>query len=412
MPKYHYKAREENGKLIHGEMAAASADEIARRLRRTGCMPTQIEEASPDGAAEVSVQSVSLFNLDRYQPLGTVTMIMFTVRLANMIDAGIPLLRSLDISIRQTSQVRLREALEGVRRAVSAGSSLSEAMSRYPRIFSSLFVNIVKSGEISGNLKLVLRRYAFYLENQEEIRQKIKNAMFYPLILLCAAAVIFAVMVVFIIPKFIDIFSAAGVDLPLPTVVLYRVGMALNKYWYLFGFMLIGAIMFLKGYARTSGGNALFSSLQLRVPVFGGLIQKILLARFCRSLATLLQSGVSMLESLTITRNATGNTVIAGIIQDARQSIEKGNMLAAALERHKGIPEDVRHMIQVGEETGKLGDMLDKIADFYDTAVDHSIKRLLLMIEPVMIVIMGCVTGFIMASMMLPLFDMVKTIHR
>ncbi|MCA9394839.1 MAG: type II secretion system F family protein [Candidatus Omnitrophica bacterium] len=412
MPKYLYKAREENGRLIHGEMAAASADELARKLRNAGCMPTHITPVADNESADDGRRGGSLFDLDRYRPVSAVQMIMFTVRLSNMIDAGIPLLRCLDISVRQTANPRLAKALEGVRRAVSGGSSFSDALACLPGIFSALFISIIKSGEVSGNLKLVLHRYAVYLENQEDIRQKIKNATFYPMILLCAAAIIFSVMIIFIIPKFIAIFTESGVPLPLPTQLLYQLGTAINKYWYLFGIILIGVIMFLKGYVRTGVGRAHVSRIQLRLPVVGDLANKIMLARFCRSLATLLQSGVSMLESLTITHDATGNTVMAAMIRDARRSIEKGEMLATAFARHKGIPEDVRHMIAVGEETGKLGAMLDKIADFYDAGIDHAIKRLLLLIEPVLIVIMGGVTGLIMASMILPLFDMVKTIQR
>lgn len=410
MPKFHYKAREENGKLIYGEMAASSADDLARRLRSAGCMPTHIEPAAEKGPGESG--GAGWLDLDSYRPISAVQMIMFTIRLSNMIDAGIPLLRCLDISIRQTAHPRLAKALEGVRRAVSGGSSFSDALSGYPKIFSALFVNIVKSGEVSGNLKLVLHRYAVYLENQEDIRQKIKNATFYPTILLCAAAIVFSVMVIFIIPKFIDIFTEAGVPLPLPTRLLYELGTAINKYWYLFGIMLFGVIIFTKGYSRTATGRGHISRIQLRLPVIGDLAQKLMIARFCRSLATLLQSGVSMLESLTIAHDATTNTMMAGMIRDARRSIEKGEMLATAFAQHKSIPEDMRHMIAVGEETGKLGAMLDKIADFYDTGIDHAIKRLLLLIEPVLIIIMGAVTGVIMASMILPLFDMVKTIQR
>ncbi|MBZ0167207.1 MAG: type II secretion system F family protein, partial [Candidatus Omnitrophica bacterium] len=221
MRNYIYRAREESGKLVSGEMTALNEDELARKLRGVGCMPTSIQEvASRTSPADARMPGPHL-DLTRWRRIDPVQMIMFTIRLSSMIDGGIPLLRGLDISIRQTENLRLKRSLEGVFKGISGGLPFSEALARFPRTFSPLFINIVKSGEVSGNLKLVLSRYAQYLEQQEEIRQKIKNATFYPAVLLCVAMGIFLFMVTFIIPKFIDIFAKAGVELPLPTFVLY-----------------------------------------------------------------------------------------------------------------------------------------------------------------------------------------------
>ena len=329
-----------------------------------------------------------------------------------MLEAGVPILTSLNTLSKQVKNVRFQKIIRDLHELIAAGSSFSEALAKYPHVFPSLFINMVKSGEVSGTLSITLNRYAIFIEHQEDIRQKIRNAIFYPTILLFVSFIVIIIIVSFVIPKFMEIFVRENVDIPLPTLILHSIGVGFRKYWYMVIFVLASLVYAVSIYINTKHGRKWFDGIKLKVPVIGSLIYKTLISRFCRTLGALLKSGVSMLYSLSITRDTIGNVILAKVIDNTRRSVEEGQSVAEPLLKSGKIPLDVIQMISVGEQTGKLHEMLDKIADFYDRSTEHSIKKLLTLIEPVLIIIMGGLAGFIMASMLLPLFDMVKTIQR
>jgi type IV pilus assembly protein PilC len=338
--------------------------------------------------------------------------IMFSVQLANMIDAGLTLINSLQIIADQIENKKLKEVVEEVKRAVEGGSSFSEALAKHPKVFSGLYVDMVKAGETSGRLNTVLNRLAVYVEQQEDLRQQVKNALFYPMILVVVGLAVVVMIVSFVLPKFVEIFRKADVPLPLPTQILHSFGMGLIHFWYVY--LLVGwlAVMAVNMYARTSKGGFQVDRLKLRLPVTGPLVRKLIISRFSRTLATLVDSGVPILQSLDVVRGVVANKIIGDVILKARNSVEQGERIEKELRKSGEFPPDMVQMIAVGEETGKLGPMLTKIAGFYDSAVGYSLKKLIALIEPAFIIVLGMLVGLIMASMLLPMFDMIKTVNR
>ncbi|MCK4881793.1 MAG: type II secretion system F family protein [Candidatus Omnitrophica bacterium] len=402
MTNYLYKARDGEGKAVTGAMESASAEKLAEKLRDLGYMPTQIKEALPN----VDLDQFS----QRFAKIKPEDIIMFNVQLANMIDAGLTLINSLNIICRQIENKKLREVVEEVKRAVEGGSTFSDALANHPKVFSKLFVDMVRAGETSGKLNVVLNRLAHYVEQQEDLRQQVKNALFYPAILVIAGIAVVVLIVSFVMPKFVEVFTRAGVPLPLPTQVFYALGLGLTNYWYLIIFIAWLAFMGIRMYARTKRGGYQFDRLKLNLPVIGPLVRKLIISRFSRTLATLVDSGVPILHSLDIVREVVGNRIISDVVKDVRDSVEEGERIAKELKKSGEFPQDMVQMISVGEETGKLGHMLNKISGFYDNAVGYSLKKLIALIEPLFIIVLGILVGFIMASMLLPMFDMIKTI--
>jgi len=404
MPNYSYKARDGAGKAVTGNMESPSEEKLAEKLRAMGYMPTQIKEAAPE-------LDLNRFG-ERFKRIRPEDLIMFSVQLANMIDAGLTLIKSLDTISRQIENKKLRDTVSEVKREVEGGSSFSGALAKHPKVFSKLFVDMVNAGETSGKLNEVLNRLAIYAEQQEDLRQQVKNALFYPMILAIAGTAVVILIVSFVMPQFVVIFNKAGVPLPLPTQIFYSFGVALKKFWYLIiltGWLAVAAV---KMYGRTNTGRIQVDRLKLNLPVTGPLARKIIISRLSRTLATLVDSGVPILQSLDIVQGVVSNQVIGDIILKARKSVEEGERIEVELKKSGEFPPDMIQMIAVGEETGKLGPMLTKIAGFYDSAIGYSLKKLIALIEPLFIIILGILVGFIMASMLLPMFDMIKTIHR
>ncbi len=404
MPNYLYRARDHEGRPVTGAMESISAEKLAEKLRELGYMPTQIKEALPN----VDLDHFS----KRFQRIKPEDLILFNVQLANMIDAGLTLINSLQIIHRQIENRKLRVVIEEVKRAVEGGSTFSDALSHHPKVFSKLFVDMVRAGETSGRLNAVLNRLANYVEQQEDLRQQVKNALFYPMILVIAGIAVVVMIVSFVMPKFIEVFNRAEVALPLPTQIFNAFGLAITHYWYVIIFIVWLAVMGIKMYARTQRGRWRLDRLKLDLPVVGSLVRKLIISRFSRTLATLVDSGVPILQSLDIVRDVVGNKVIAEVVKNVHNSVEEGEPIAKELKKSGEFPLDMVQMVSVGEETGKLAPMLDKIAGFYDNAVGYSLKKLIALIEPAFIIVLGILVGFIMASMLLPMFDMIKTIHR
>ncbi|MCX5698453.1 MAG: type II secretion system F family protein [Candidatus Omnitrophica bacterium] len=404
MPTYTYKARDAAGKSVKGTMETENKTELIDRLHKMGYMTTSASE----------VASGRQFGLlfDKLKWIAASDMLMFYIQLSNMINAGITILTSLSILANQIENRGLKEAVGSVARQVEGGSLLSRAFRLHPRIFSKLFVSMIEVGEESGKLDTVLSRYADFFEQQEELKQKIKGALFYPLILFLAGAAVSLFIVTFIIPQFAQIYLKAGIKLPLPTLIVFKVGLAIKRYWYLLVIFVIAIILGLRYYFKTEKGGFLFDTLKLRAPIIGSLYRKAVISRFSRTLSTLLGSGVPILKSLDITKEVLGNLVLARVITNVRKSVENGEHIAEPLKISGEFPPDVAQMISVGEETGGLVEMLYKIANFYDLAVSYAVKKLTTVIEPLFLVIMGSMVGLIMASMLMPMFDLVKTLRR
>jgi type IV pilus assembly protein PilC len=404
MAIFTYRARDPSGRVVHGSMEAESKTALIDKLHKMGYMPTKAAEAKG------GLRIFSLFeNLKRIR---SDDMLMFYIQFSNMISSGITILMSLATLSKQAGNKALGATLGDVSRQIEGGSTLSEALAAHPRVFTKLFMNMVKAGEASGNLDAVLMRYAVFFEHQEEIKEKVKGALFYPMILLTFGVTVMLFIVTFVIPKFAEIYIKAGVRLPIPTLVVYKFGLAIKHGWYLLFAAVIAVAFSVRFLANTPKGSFLVDTMKLRLPVVGDLYRKVAISRFARTLGTLLGSGVPILQSLDITKEVAGNRVLENIIESARSYVEKGERLAEPLKVSGEFPADVVQMVSVGEESGSLDGMLNKIADFYDMTVNYAIKKLTTVIEPVFLLILGCMVGVIMASMLMPIFDMVKTLRR
>lgn len=404
MPTFNYRARDNAGKLIRGAIEAATPEEVAEKLRRMGYAPLTILEVK----AGVNLEQLG----QAFKRISTEDIVMFNIQLANMINSGLSIMSSLDTLQKQLENKKLKQVIGMISRSVEAGESFSQALQKHPKVFSRLFVSMVKAGEASGNLDQVLNRYAEFAEAQEDLKQKVQGALFYPAVLIVAASLVIVFIVTLVIPKFAEIFTRAGISLPLPTIILYATGIAIRRFWYLVILAGILIIMALKRYLGTKRGKFIFDRASLRPPVVGPLVRKTCISRFARTLSTLVASGVPILQSLDIVREVVNNEVLGRVIKQMRDAAEKGERLAESLKVSEEFPPDTVQMIAVGEESGNLDGMLNKIADFYDRSIGYSIKKLTTVIEPVFLLVMGVVVAFIMASMLLPMFDMMKVLKR
>ena len=404
MPVFVYQARDVSGKKVAGRMEGPSKDEVIERLRKLGFLPTQVAE--PLGA--LGVDSF----LNRLRGIGGEEMALFNVQLANLIHAGIPLLTSFHTLLPQIENRRLRSAVASVAREVETGQSFSDSLLHHPQIFPKLFVSLVQVGEATGKLDQVLARYADYCEQQIELHQKIQGATFYPTILLFASVGVILFVVTTLIPQFVQIFVKSGIALPLPTLILYQAGRILQQFWLSFIFSGAALTVGFQYYAGTKAGRFQVDRLKLALPVMGSLYRAAAIARFGRTLGMLVASGVPILPSLEIARDSVGNDVLARAVENARSAVEKGEKVSEPLRISGEFPADAIQMISVGEETGRLDEMLNKISDFYDRAVNHNAKRLTVFLEPVLLIAVGGLVGLIMASLLLPMFDMLKIIRR
>ncbi|MCX5679066.1 MAG: type II secretion system F family protein [Candidatus Omnitrophica bacterium] len=398
-----YQARDGAGKRVTGAMEAPSKTELMEKLRKMGFMATKVTETKTG----VNIQSI----FERFRRIKSDDMLIFYIQLSNMITAGIPIMMSLSTLAKQADNKRLAGMIGNVARQVESGMSLSQAFASYPNTFPRLFVNMIRAGEASGNLDAVLMRYAGFFERQEDLKEKVKGALFYPMILMTAGISVMILIVTFVIPQFAELYMKAGIRLPTPTLIVYNAGLVVKHYWYLLIVGFAAAAVGIKFYASTKKGAYLVDMMKLRLPIIGPLYKKVTIARFSRTLSTLLSSGVPILESLDITREVAGNEVLAQAIINIRTYVEKGERMAEPMRVSEEFPPDVIQMVSVGEETGNLDDMLNKIADFYDMTVNYAVKKLTTVIEPIFLVILGGMVGLIMASMLMPIFDMVKTIR-
>ena len=399
MPTFSYSARTIAGELQAGEIDVRDRDEVVGYLRRQRLVPVKIEK-----------KQAGDFNITFGRVVKTRDIVIFTRQFATMINSGLPLVQSLDILAKQSENKFLRKVIEQVLYDVESGQTLADALRRHPRVFSDLFVNMVAAGEAGGILDTILLRLATFLEKADALRRKIKGAMVYPGVVLCVAVAAVAILLIFVIPVFQEMFEGAGVQLPGPTMfVIFLSEMLQAKWWLIAGVIGISAL-FIQRYYKTDTGQLVIDRMLLNVPIVGGMLRKAAIARFTRTLGTLVSSGVSILDGLEITARTAGNRVVHDAIMESRASIAGGETISEPLKKSGVFPPMVVQMINVGEQTGGLDDMLSKIADFYDEEVDAAVAALVSALEPVMIVFLGVIVGGMIVAMYLPIFDMIDAV--
>jgi len=399
MPTYLYKARTVNGENTQGEMSAATEAEVVGLLRKRRLVIVSVKEKPKE----------IKFNLG--SGVKTKDLVLFTRQFATMINAGLPLVQSLDILAEQQAKPRVAEKIRAILGDVEAGSTLADAMRKHRDFFSDVYVNMIAAGEAGGILDTILLRLAEYLEAADKLKRKVKGAMFYPLTVMSFAALAIAALLMFVIPTFAGFFESAGVALPLPTRIVMGLSNFLLGYWWAVAAALGVAFYMLKSYRGTPAGRLATDRLMLKMPVLGPVLRKAAIARFSRTLGTLVQSGVPILEGLEITARTAGNRVIEDAVMESRVSIAGGETIAEPLKKSEVFPPMVVQMINVGEQTGGLDEMLSKIADFYDDEVESSVAALTSVIEPIMIVFLGAIVGGMVVAMYLPIFDIIQTVE-
>lgn len=403
MPFFEYQARDASGKLSKGLMDVSTQDELIHILHDMGYMVTAVKNA---GAKAVTKGA---FNKSLH--IKTEEILMFYIQLSSMLGVGFPIVSSLRTINDQLGNKAFKKLVTDLTKNIEAGDALSAALARYPSVFSELFVNMVRAGEVSGKLSEVLKKFADFSEKQAEIRQKIQGAVFYPIILLAAGFLVSLFLVTFVIPQFAEIFVKSGIKLPLPTLILYNTGLLIKRYWYISLVLCVFIFIAVKIALKTEKVKFVFDRIKLNLPVIGQLYRRVAIARFTRTFATLVESGVPILQSLDIVRDVIDNMVLARVISQVRVTVEKGGEIAESLKTSLEFPPDVVQMVSVGENSGNLETMLTKISDVYEMYVDYSIKKLIILIEPIFLVFLGGLVGFIMASMLLPIFDLVKILR-
>jgi type IV pilus assembly protein PilC len=396
-----YKVRDRQGKLVTGTLDAESVTIVAGKLRSMGYVPVSIES----GATKNLSRELKIPYFSGRIKLKEVA--VFSRQFATMINSGLTLLRSLSILADQTSNKELARIVGEVRRDVERGSALSAALAKHPKAFSRLYVAMVRSGETGGSLDMVLLRLATTIEKQVELRRKVKSAMTYPVVVGIIVVLILMAMLIFVVPMFKGMYADLNAKLPLPTMILLAVS---NGFKTFFPLVFLGAgfgVWSFKRYVSTPAGRRQLDAFKLRAPVFGQLAHKTALARFSRSLAALVRAGVPILDALDIVAETAGNTMLAEAAADTQAAVKAGESLARPLEAHPVFPPMVVQMIAVGEETGALDELLEKIADFYDSEVEATVDALTSLIEPLLIVVMGVAVGGMVVALYMPMFSII-----
>ena len=402
---YAYKVRDRQGKLVSGTLEAESVAVVAGKLRQMGYTPVSIENSA---AKSLSAREIKIPFLSGRVKVKDVA--VFSRQFATMINSGLTLLRSLSILADQTENKELARIIGEVRRDVERGSSLSGALAKHPKAFSRLYVAMVRSGETGGSLDAVLVRLATTIEQQVALRRKVKSAMTYPVAVGVIVVLIVIAMMIFVVPMFKGMYGDLDATLPLPTLILITVSNALKTFFPLFALAAGFGVWSLKRYVATPVGRHRWDALKLRAPVFGQLAHKTALARFSRSLAALVRSGVPILDALEIVSETAGNTIVAEAVAETQAAVKSGESLARPLEAHPIFPPMVTQMIAVGEETGALDELLEKIADFYDAEVEATVDALTSLIEPLLIVFMGIAVGGMVVALYMPMFSIIGKI--
>lgn len=406
MALYEFTGVTDAGKNIKGIREADSQKALRAYLRKEGVYLTAVNVATSrrgDGKAGAAENGSRKLFLGR---VGTDDIAIMTRQLATLIGAGIPLVEALGALVEQVEHPRLQRIVSQVRSRVNEGTSLGDALNDHQGVFSNLYINMVRAGESSGTLELVLGRLADFTESQARLRSKVLGALAYPAVMMLVAFIIVGILFTTVIPKVTAIFTDMAVELPFYTRALIRVSDFVQSYWYVVIALFVAVIVGIRSWVRTPKGRARWHRIQLNLPVFGPLVRTIAMSRFSRTLGTLLSSGVQMLVAMDIVRAIVGNVVLEDVVEKARDSIREGESISGPLKRSGEFPPMVCHMIAVGERSGQLEEMLKKVADTYDSQVDSKVGALTSLLEPIMIVAMGGGVAFIVAAIMMPILQL------
>ena len=429
MPKFNYVAMDSRGKETKGTLDVGNQNEAISRLKEMGYFPTKVVEADKTkdksdkksksvGAADAKGKkkggglnlNIKIPGLSgRVKPKVLTT---FTRQLATLVDAGLPLLRGLRVLERQERNATLKSVINDLAVAIEGGSTFSEGLAQHPKIFNRLFVNMVKAGELGGVLEVVLNRLSEFMEKAQKIRGKVKAAMFYPSAVIFVAVTILTVLMVFVIPKFELVFKdmLEGQGLPPFTQFVLSISRAIAGHFVITLISVVAFFISLKLFTRTKFGRRLFDRLKLNFPILGPVISKVAISRFTRTLGTLVSSGVPILQALTIVKETSGNVVVADAVSSVHESVKEGETITAPLEASNVFPPMVISMVDVGEQTGALPEMLMKIADTYDDEVDNAVSAMTSLLEPIMIVILAVIVGSIVIALFLPLISLIDNL--
>ena len=408
MPVYEYIAFDQTGKSLKGIIDADNSVAARQKLRVSGIFPVEVKETSsrPKNLTAAPVTVTTLFKRIKSGEVSVTTR-----QLSILLGAGVTLVSSLEALISQITNPLLKKIMAQIKESVNEGNSLAFSLSQHPKVFSEVYINMVRAGEASGALDLVLDRLAEFSERQQALRGRFRAALAYPVFMFVIGTLILFFLITFIVPNITKIFSDMHQTLPLPTMMLIGASQFLKSFWWLVLIILAGVITLAKQFKKTPRGNYIWDEIKIRVPILGPINIKMAMARFGRTLGSLLQSGVPLLSSLQIVRNIVNNAIIADVIDKAMDEIESGKSLANPLGQSRWVPPVVIQMIAVGEQSGELESMLNKIADIYEGEVESQIMAMTSMLEPVMILIMGVFVGFIVISILLPIFEMSQMIR-
>ena len=399
MAMYAYRGRS-GGAVVSGEIEANDRPTAVTQLRARGVVATSVQERT---AKPVGIKKIGGKVKDKH-------LAIYTRQFSTMVDAGLPIAQCLSILAEQSDSKVLRDVTGKIAHEVEGGVTLAESFRKYPKVFNDLFTNMLQVGESGGVLDVVLQRLSVYIEKAAKLKSKVKGAMVYPITIISVAVLVIIFMMIFVIPTFAKMFEGMGAELPLPTAVVMWLSEFTQKYILVMVGVAAGVIYAIKRYYNTEQGSSVIDAFLLKVPVIGMLIRKVAVARFTRTLGTLISSGVPILEGLLITARSAGNRVVEKTVMQARTAVTSGRTLSEPLKGSTVFPPMVVHMINVGENTGALDQMLSKIADFYDDEVDTAVSALTALLEPIMIVFLGVVVGGLVVAMYLPIFRLVTLI--
>jgi type IV pilus assembly protein PilC len=388
---FEWEGKDKNGKLVRGEMRSGGEAAVNASLRRQGILVTKVKKRRTAGGRSIKQKDIAVF----------------TRQLATMMKAGVPLLQAFDIVARGSTNPRMTRLLNEIRSDVETGTSLSAAFRKHPMYFNALYCNLVEAGEAGGILEALLERLALYEEKTLQLKNKIKSALIYPIAVLVVAFVVLTVIMLFVIPAFKDVFSSFGADLPAPTLVVIAMSEFFVAWWYvIFGVLIGGGYMFFESWRRSERMQDFMDRLLLKIPVFGGLIHKSVIARWTRTLSTMFAAGVPLVEALDSVAGASGNAVYRKATEQIQRDVSTGSALTTSMQTTGVFPTMVLQMASIGEESGSLDHMLAKAAEFYEDEVDEMVKGLSSLMEPFIIVILGVLIGGIVVSMYLPIFKL------
>jgi type IV pilus assembly protein PilC len=399
---YDYKVRDRTGNLVTGQLAGDSETLVLEKLRQMGMTPVEVKKANAGLKMEINL---------RPGRVKLKQVAIFCRQFATMVNSGLPILRALSILADQTESKELAKVLVQARTDVEQGSSLSAAMGKHPKAFSNTFIAMVKAGETGGVLDDVLLQLADQIEKEVSLRRQIKSAMTYPVVVVALVVLIMSAMLLFIVPQFETIYSSLDSKLPLPTTILLAASRAFTKYWWMFIMGSVGATILFKRYKKSDAGRARIDALKIRVPVFGPLFHKVAIARFSSTLSMLMRAGVPILQALEIVKDTVNNQVISSAVEDVKTSVREGESIAKPLGKHKVFPPMVVQMMAVGEETGAVDTMLDKVSEFYNQEVKATVEALTSLIEPLLIAIIGGAVGAAVVALYMPMFNIINVIE-